>query len=262
MTTQSTLTVIPLGTGGYIPTRNRETAAILVRYQQTAILFDAGTGLSRFLEPEPFTFLSGVRDLHILLSHYHLDHVIGLTWLLKLWRNPVYLYAPTSPLVNADYREALARLTEAPLFGLPLSRFPFPVHTVPLERSEDIEIGQLKVRTIAQNHGECGSVGFRIGDAFAYVTDVDAGTQQVEFLRGVKLALLDAMYDDSDYKALASPDHGSSRTVAQVAAQANVSQLGLIHINPSYDPSRCALLLEQAREVFPSACIPDDGSIL
>ena len=94
-----TTSIIPLGTGGYIPTSRRATASVLVRRGRTALLFDAGTGVARLLQPELAAHLAGVECLNILLSHYHLDHVIGLTWLPKVWHSNVRILAPSEPLV-------------------------------------------------------------------------------------------------------------------------------------------------------------------
>ena len=43
---------------------------------ELGIVFDAGTGFFRVLD------LVETSDLHIFLSHAHLDHVVGLTYVL------------------------------------------------------------------------------------------------------------------------------------------------------------------------------------
>lgn len=253
---------IMLGTGGYIPTSDRATAAVLLRAGNNAILFDAGTGVGRLLQKNFRRLLDGVRELHIFLSHYHLDHVIGITWLLKVWTRQVHLYLPSSPLVNTNGVDALARLTDAPLFGLPLSRFPFPVSTTLLTEPSSVTVGPLTIGLLQQSHGDVGSVGFRVDDLLAYVTDTNAGLEHVEFLSSVRVALIDAMYDDHEYKQLTSPDHASSRTAASVAAKASVGRLGLIHINPSYDLRRRRGLLREGTSVFEPTFVPSDEDVI
>ena len=62
-----------LGTAGYHPSETRHTASFFI--PEHNLLLDAGTGVFR-LQP-----LIMSREVSILLSHAHLDHVVGLTFL-------------------------------------------------------------------------------------------------------------------------------------------------------------------------------------
>jgi ribonuclease BN (tRNA processing enzyme) len=257
------ISIVPLGTGGYFPTRRRATASVLVRGERTALLFDAGTGVGRLLEPEFRRQLEGVDCLNILLSHYHLDHVIGLTWLPKVWQSRVRIFAPSEPLVDARAQDALNRLTGTPLFALPLDRFPSPTEVVSVTSEAPLEIGEFSVRVLRQRHSG-GSAGFRVDDRFAYVTDTDPGERHVAFLNGVEVAFMDAFYDSAEYAAAGGApgerlDHGSNAGVAAVAREAGVGTLGLVHINPSYDAERCQAMLEESRTIFAPTLMPEDG---
>lgn len=259
----TTTSIIPLGTGGYIPTPRRSTASILVRRDRTALLFDAGTGIARLLDPEFAAHLDGVESLNILLSHYHLDHVVGLTWLPKVWHSEVRIYAPSHPLVEFRAEDALDRLTGAPLFALPLARYPFRTEVIPVAAEATLEIGEFSVRLIGQRHTG-GSVGFRVDDCFAYVTDTDAEARHIPFLGGVRLAFMDAFYDTEEYRACGGTatqplDHGSNTSVAAVAKRASVGTLGLVHLNPSYGEARCTAMLDESRAIFESTVIPEEG---
>lgn len=259
----ATTTIIPLGTGGYIPTQLRQTATVLVRRGQTALLFDAGTGVARLLEPEFRTHLAGVECLNVLLSHYHLDHVIGLTWLPKLWTSELRVFGPSEPLVEVSADDALRRLTGSPLFGLPLEKFPFPTKLVPVGSEEALKVGDFTVRLLKQRHTG-GSVGFRLDDCFAYITDTDPDELHVPFLSGVDLVFMDAMYDAAEYRATGGTatsklDHGSNLGVATIAKEAGVARLGLIHINPSYSEQRCNAMVKESKSILPSTTIPNEG---
>ena len=70
--------LILLGTGGYRPNDRRQTLCMLL--PDYGIMLDAGTGL----------YLAGAclqgPDLDIFLTHAHLDHIVGLTYLLEVCR--------------------------------------------------------------------------------------------------------------------------------------------------------------------------------
>src|SRR5436190_539479 len=70
--------IVPLGTTGYHANELRETACYLL--PESGTLLDAGTGLFRLAQQLT------TDELDIFLSHAHLDHVVGLTFLLETLR--------------------------------------------------------------------------------------------------------------------------------------------------------------------------------
>ena len=68
--------LVLLGTGGYFPTARRQTACLML--PEIGVVLDAGTGMYRLGK-----HLQTDR-LDIFLTHAHLDHIAGLTYLLNL----------------------------------------------------------------------------------------------------------------------------------------------------------------------------------
>jgi ribonuclease BN (tRNA processing enzyme) len=98
-----------------------------------------------------------------------------------------------------------------------------------------------------------GSLGFRLdwpGHSMAYVTDTVASptADYVEQLRGVDLLVHECYFDDDQPDQAELTGHSCLTPVAQVAAEAQVGRLVLVHINPllESDPQ-----LDQARKIFP-----------
>src|SRR3954468_19211834 len=74
------LDVVFLGTSGSAPTARRATSALLVRRGGERLLFDCGEGTQRQLLQSSV----GLVDLReVFLTHYHLDHWLGLPGMLK-----------------------------------------------------------------------------------------------------------------------------------------------------------------------------------
>ncbi|WP_456394762.1 ribonuclease Z [Thermococcus sp.] len=90
------LEVIFLGTGGIMPTKERNVPSIALRYNGEIILFDAGEGTMRQLNTAR---LSPMRIEKIFITHFHGDHYLGLMALIQtmtLWKRkkPLHIYGP------------------------------------------------------------------------------------------------------------------------------------------------------------------------
>ena len=231
------MNLIALGTNGYIPSYGRHTMSFLVLGESDALVLDAGTGMSRLLEPAIRERLNGYDRLSILLSHYHLDHVVGLSFLLGVWPDhPTTIYGPSRPLVDADPIDAVNGLYRPPFFSIGLADLDAPVEIVSVSDSE-FTVGEFHIRARRQPHPG-GSIGIRIGDDLAYVTDTAIQDETVDFVRGVK-ALLHEVWMTDEEAAAETPDasrHSHESGVADIAREAGVEWLAPIHHHPSRTP--------------------------
>lgn len=220
---------MPLGTNGYIPTGGRHTMSFLVLGAEHALLLDAGTGVARFVEPAVRELLRPYRRLEVLLTHYHLDHVVGLVYLIGTWRDrALRIWGPAPPLSDSTPHEAIGKLLNPPLCGLPLDRFPMPVEIHEL-RDERAEIAGFDVRLRRQDHPG-GSVGVRLGDTLGYVTDTAADEATVDLVRGVDLLMHEVWRTDQEKPD--GPGHSPVGRVAALAREAGVRRLMPVHHFP------------------------------
>ncbi|MFP3951329.1 MAG: ribonuclease Z [Candidatus Bathyarchaeia archaeon] len=72
--------IIFLGTSGSMPTPERGSASVAVRRKGEVILMDCGEGTQRRMVEARIGFR---RSMHILISHLHGDHILGLPGLLQ-----------------------------------------------------------------------------------------------------------------------------------------------------------------------------------
>ncbi len=87
--------LVILGSSGWIPQDGRMTTSLALRLEEDLLVFDAGSGLGR-LGREPFRRLvpTADRPIHVFLTHLHLDHLVGLTFLPALWSNQTLVRVP------------------------------------------------------------------------------------------------------------------------------------------------------------------------
>jgi ribonuclease BN (tRNA processing enzyme) len=257
-----------LGTMGWMPSDRRETTCVACRAGDTLFIFDAGTGLRRLREPAQAALLDGARDVHLFLTHYHLDHVCGLAYLPGvLPGRELVIHAPAAEVNGVDPESAVAGLLRRPynprdweeLSALSLEPVVAGVN----------EIAGHTVRVRAQKHSDV-SVAYRVDDAFVLATDTRIDPQTAEFAAGAGLLLHEAWYNAADRRTDETPPelhagyaaHSEAGAVAGLAAAAGVGRLVPMHLNPLHDESYYAALETAARDIFPRTDVLDDGAVV
>lgn len=242
-----------LGSGGYHPAAGRHTACVLL--PGLGLMLDAGTGAFRVHEHAGE--LPADR-LDVLLTHAHVDHIVGLTYLLGLERagRPVETVVHASPATLGAVRD---HLLAKPLFPIePVTRFE-ELRAVTTLRNGAV------AKTFPLDHvGE--SLGVRVdsaGRSLAYVTDTRAiGGDVVDAIRGVDLLLHEANFDDALEELAAMTGHSTATQAAQAAVDAGVGQLVLIHANPRDSEAALVATAAEAQRLRPDARFATDGSVI
>ena len=255
--------VVPLGINGFIPSFGRQTMSVLVLTENEVLLLDAGTGVARFLEPSVMDLVRPYDCLNLILSHYHLDHVVGLSYLNGTWPwKRIRIYAPGKPFADVEPDQALPRLIHPPFYPVTLHDFPTPVEIISLKK-EALKIGTLSIQLQAQNHPG-GSMGIRIGNSLAYVTDTPVLQTTETFVRGVKLLLHETWLTDAEAETdeVECSRHSTVSAVTQLSKRAKVAHVMPIHHHPRRSEAE---IREIARDMEAQAGIhvfaPEEGRI-
>jgi len=237
-----------LGCGGGAPSSKRETSCVLVRDRERALLLDMGSGARRLLD-DP-TLLDGVETMHVVLTHFHFDHVCGLPLLPWLDIDAV-VWAPGRWLYETDSADVLRSLRQPPIAPNDVTER-YPVDELV---GGPQTIGGFTVRASAQPRHWAPSAGLRIDDGLAFVTDTPYEASSRELADGVTHLLHEAW---SRSTAAVHPEHDATAADAgRVAREADVGDLTLIHLNPTLvdlDP-----ILADATREFERVTLGADG---
>jgi ribonuclease BN (tRNA processing enzyme) len=238
-----------LGSGGWLPTDARETACVYVRDGADLLLLDAGTGLRR-LVTEP-ALVDGVERLYVALSHFHLDHVVGLAALSGFGMDSREVWMPARLLAGIQAGDLLERLVGPP-FMMGAERV-----AAARELDGDAEIGpfQVELRVQAQHPGR--SIALKVDGVLAYCTDTAYDPANVDFARGAYALLHEAFWPGATTD---DPGHTAAGQAGQLAADAGVERLVLVHVNPEADDEE--ELARSARVHFPAAEVGRDGLVV
>jgi ribonuclease BN (tRNA processing enzyme) len=240
-----------LGGGGWFPAYERHTACALLRDGDSAIMIDAGTGVSRFIE-EP-GLLEGTTRLDILLTHFHLDHIAGLAYLPALGLcEQTTIWGPGALLYGISTKDLLARVSKQPFHPVPLEEQDIDVRDLP---AGEVELGGVTIASRRQDRHSAPTLGFRFGDVLTWITDTAYDPDSARFAEGSELLAHEAFFTQ---QAPRNPNiHSSAAQAASVAEQASVERLVLIHLPPferSLEP-----VLAEAQAAVPGAVAATDG---
>lgn len=241
-----------LGSGGYHPNERRHTACVFL--PELGLVFDAGTGF--------FRVASRLRTetLNICLSHAHLDHISGLTYLL------VPLARGRLSEVNVFGTEETLRSVREHLFAERL----FPVHPnlqyVELADGDEITSGELRLthQRLPSHPGDSRAYRLEMPElpgrparSMAYVTDTTVDDSYAEFIRGVDLLIHECNFPDAMADWCEKTGHSHTTQVARLAAESDVGRLLLVHVDPQLEGDD-PLDLEAARAIFPKTELAED----
>ena len=230
-----------LGTRGSMPVSGNKyavfggaTSCYMVEAGDTTVFLDAGSGLidapSEYAQPPV-----------ILLSHLHLDHVLGLGMYPRLSQEGkrTELYMPA-----ADGREArkwMDALYSPPFWPCSLAdyRGDLACHAL----SFPLQLGELKIEGISGNHPG-GCVIFRLtyqGKRIVYATDYEYEEKSfkdlVAFSEKADLLLYDAQYTEEEYERARGFGHSTARKGLELFQLCGAKRMLFIHHNPLTDDS-------------------------
>src|SRR5919106_6351346 len=113
------LAITFLGTGAATPTIDRNVSGLAVQREGETILFDCGEGSQR----QMMRYGVGFSFTEIFFTHYHADHILGVTGLLRT----MGLQDRTAPVTLYGPRSAQRVLSLAISLGIERNQFPVEI---------------------------------------------------------------------------------------------------------------------------------------
>ncbi len=210
----------------------------------TVLILDAGTGIRELgaqLDP-------GESDVHVLLTHLHMDHVEGFPFFTHLWNPNARLTVWGPPSHMLSLKERLARYMSPPLF-------PIDVHDVPSScafhdlPSLSWTIGSATITAMPVEHPG-PTVAYRIeenGRVLCYMPDHepaalgDFRSESADWIDGFALAqdadvlMHDSQYFQDEYATRRGWGHSSYEDAVAYAKLTRTKKLLLFHHDPTHD---------------------------
>jgi len=249
------------GTRGSISTPGRitekyggNTPCVSVRYDDTQIIFDAGTGI-RNLGIELLEEIKGDENptlLHLFLSHTHWDHIQGLPFFLPSYHKNTKLIIYGSHRKERFLASILKEQMDFDYFPVSMSSFAADISIREMD-DKVMQIGPLVIGWQEQVYHPGGSVRYKIiinGSKIVYATDVELNRifdnlkdnetnenlarEYMDFIQDADLLIADAQYTEEEYTEKVGWGHSSVSVLLETAFKANVKQLAVFHHDPQH----------------------------
>jgi phosphoribosyl 1,2-cyclic phosphodiesterase len=233
------------------------TICIEVAIGERRFIVDCGSGAA---ELGLGLLAEGRRSAWLLLTHFHLDHVVGLTGFAPLFSPDFTLGIRAPRRSDVGLHQSLRLLFQEPLSPIGFATLPARLDAAGFETGQDILLDDTVIRTVALRHG-VATAGYRFdhdGRAFVVLTDHEHAGEvpdpdMVRFCRDANLIAYDAMWcADSDYPAHRDWGHSTWQAGLALMRAAGARRLACLHHAPTADD---ALLRE--REARLQAQAPD-----
>ncbi len=267
------LTVRFWGTRGSLPSPGQDTSVfggntscVEVRAGGKLVVLDAGSGM-RLLGR---SLLSSMPiEAHVLFTHYHWDHIMGLPFFAPLFigGNKLHLYGETKQ--GMDVLEILSGQMIKPYFPVSMdAECMSTMQAHPVAPDKTMKLGDLRVSCCRLCHpGD--AVAYRLdyrGRSLVYATDhehnEDDDKTLIDLAKGADILIYDSMYTDAEHEKHPGWGHSTWRAGVEIARAATVGQLVLFHHLPERSDEQVAALERSAKRAFSGAFAAREGMTL
>jgi phosphoribosyl 1,2-cyclic phosphodiesterase len=213
----------------------------------TILALDAGTGIRNL----GIALTTRAPELHILLTHLHLDHIQGLMFFAPAFRpdTKIVIWGPAAP--DASLQDRIARYISAPLSPVEMRELPCDVS---FRNTPEVEweIGSAKIRAASVAH-RGPTLGYRITEgtsSLCYLPDHEPGLgaelagldQQwisgFELAKDASLLIHDCQYADAEYPEHVGWGHSRLTDALAFADRVAAERVLLFHHDPLHSDDR------------------------
>ncbi len=253
------------------------TSCVEIRADNHILLCDAGTGII------PFGYeiikQKAVRELFVILTHYHWDHVCGLPFFVPAF-SPDWKISFFGPGVDkSEINRHIASQMRAPYF--PVGTETWLANIQYLSPSNDgFNHGPINIRYGSVHHPGV-TYGYRIevnDKVIIYISDNECNfirkalshrraefseeektlyeamvkeehQTELEMIRGADILIHDAQYTPEDYELKRGWGHSCYIDTINMSIEAGVKELYLYHHDPNYNDDKIRAIDEHAGKI-------------
>lgn len=239
-----------LGVRGTMPVSTAETmqyggntSCYLFQTDKEAIIIDAGTGIMNLPD-------TGNRHLTLLITHTHIDHILGLPMFLATHQaSEITIYGKNRNKLTIQ--EQLDRYLTQPLWPVSIQDYQSCIHFAELS-DEPFTIGDIAISTMPSNHPG-GSTIFKLQNhdkTIVLATDFEHELPEAlnmeihpispleslaKFAENADILLYDAQYTPKEYERCRGYGHSTYEQAIRLKELSKATEILLIHHAPGHN---------------------------
>ena len=253
-----------LGSRGSIPVSGERftryggaTCCVAVHTDNTFAVLDAGTGLMELLD-----YLHGEKQIHLFLTHCHIDHILGLPLCPAALSSQYQFHIYGADRNECDIASQIRSLMSPPLWPVGPAQLPadFVFHPV---RSK-MEINGMVIETMEGCHPG-GVTVYRLtvnGRRIVYMTDCTITEENraalLEFCSDCDLLLCDGQYSDEQWLTRSNFGHNRWTQVARFGLECGAKTTRVLHHDPTHSDQTLDRARSEVRTISPACDLAFD----
>ena len=254
------------------------TTCVAIQMGDENIIIDAGTGIRRLGEDILKKDTTKLKDIRILFTHTHWDHIQGFPFFIPAYLPNIHLhiYGETKTIKRErNGKEIIEEWNIKKALWMQQGFMYFPVDThymlskktfYRLYENQNYKIGNLKFKTIKLQHPN-NTLGFRFefdNGSFCFCTDVEHSKGEIEkiikFAQGSDVLAYDCQYTPDEYERQKKGwGHSTYQAGVQIAREAGVKELHMIHHDPFRNDDSISAIEASAKKLHKDVLSVPEG---
>jgi phosphoribosyl 1,2-cyclic phosphodiesterase len=260
------------GVRGSVPTPGPDTTqfggntpCIEVRCGPHVLVFDAGSGIRPLGDA---LARESVREVDLLFTHCHYDHICGLPFFSPLFQPECTIRLWSGHLAGTmTTRDMIASFMRPPFFPQTPACLKAQVDYRDFRPGDILAMGNgLTLHTTRLKHPG-GCVGYRLsngGRTFCYVCDTEhvpgAPDEAVlDLVRGADVVVYDAAYTDAEFPAFVGYGHSTWQEGVRLCELAGAGRCVVFHHGPARKDDELSLIAAEAERLRPGTLVAREG---
>lgn len=214
------------------------TTSVQVQADDQMIIIDGGSGI-KYLSDELVKNKFEAKTYHILITHFHFDHILGLPFFA-----PHFIPGCTVKYycVQPECKDIVRSLFQKPIFPVGYEDLKADIQFIKLSPYEKRYINGFAVTPYLLDHPD-PCYGFRVehsGKAYGHAVDTEATRTTIEELgkdaglyENLDLMYIDAQYVEEEMNHKKGWGHGTFERAFNLCGNFNIKQVYMAHYDPA-----------------------------
>ena len=242
------------------------TSCVSVEWDDEILIFDCGSGIRAVSDYLTKNIVSYKKEIHIFISHLHLDHIMGLPFFSQIYQKDWTIHLHGTSDLNASFQERIGKIVASPYWPVPLFKAGAKILWHELDFEKNITLpGNVTIKMLSSNHPDNTTL-FRLekdGTSIVYGLDCELTEtfydKYITFVDHCDLLLFDGMYTECEIEHFRGFGHSFWKQGIQIMEAASVKKLCIMHHDWARTDSELTKMEQDAKALNENCIFAREG---